>query len=117
MLVEVYRNLHKACWSIRDVKTRKVIEHAECFSLQNATFRVQKGGQTRARQSRVRNVHAWVRGKPHKGRPPKDTAACRITYNPFKDETFRVHIGTFVRDVREVSYVTFTEEGVCWAWI
>ena len=45
MKVEVYKNLHKNCWSIRDNKTGKVIQHVNDVHIKNATLVVRKAGE------------------------------------------------------------------------
>ena len=63
MKVEVYKNLRKQCYSIR--QKGKVIGYANVLAMSNVDFVVQKGGRTRVLQSGQKNVHAFLRGFIH----------------------------------------------------
>ena len=68
--VDVYRNLHRACYSIKDRSTNRVIPHdlwcdgthTAPVVVQNVTFKVLEGGRLRVVESGIKNVHAFVRG-------------------------------------------------------
>ena len=50
MKVEIYRNLHKNCWSVRDNKTGKVIDHVRNIHIKDATLVVRPAGRARVLQ-------------------------------------------------------------------
>ena len=85
MKVEVYRNLHKNCWSIRDTKTGRVIEHTDSVHIKNAKLVVRKSGREKVLREKRKNVHAFVRGT---------IESCsswhteQIAYNPYKYDSF-----------------------------
>jgi len=85
MKVEVYRNLHKNCWSIRDNKTGRVIRHSNNISLKDAELVVRKSGREKVLCEKRKNVHAFIRGTIesysyiHKQ---------QIVYNPYKYKSF-----------------------------
>ena len=61
--VEIYRNLHKKCYSIR--QKGKVIAYLGFTNeliLRDVKFAVQPAGRDRVRRERKKNVHAFVRG-------------------------------------------------------
>ena len=63
MIVEVYRNLHKKCFSVRH--KGKVIDYVkddEELHLTDVKFRVQPAGCARVRREKRKNVHAYVKG-------------------------------------------------------
>ena len=62
MLVDVYKNLHKKTWSIRDRKTGRVVAHQDNVHVLDAKFVVQPSGRERVLQEGRKNVHAFVRG-------------------------------------------------------
>ena len=62
MDVDIYRNLHRDTWSIRDRATGRVIGHADSVLVENATFIVQPAGRERVLREGRKNVHAFVRG-------------------------------------------------------
>lgn len=89
-LVEVYFNLHKHVFSIRDRKTKLVLAHANQVSLDNVTFHVSETGRQRTLQTKQKCVHAlligtFVDATPH---PTKIQAFQPAYYNPYQTETF-----------------------------
>ena len=58
--VQVYKNLHKGCWSVR--QAGKVVAHLDYICLENCNFHVGKAGRDRVRKDGVKNVHAYVTG-------------------------------------------------------
>ena len=56
---QVYRNLHKQCWSV--LYKGKVIAHPKRLTLSNVKWVVQPGGNARVRQEGRKNVHAFAR--------------------------------------------------------
>lgn len=58
--VQVYKNLHKGCWSVR--QSGKVVAHLDYICLENCNFHVGKSGRDRVRKDGVKNVHAYVTG-------------------------------------------------------
>ena len=62
-IVEIYRNLHKKCFSIR--KNGKVVDYLyddQELHLVDVKFRVQPSGRERVRREKKKNVHAYVKG-------------------------------------------------------
>lgn len=88
--VEVYRNLHKKCWSVRH--KGKVIAHVNKIVLKDCQLVVQPAGNARARREQRKNVHAFIRG--HVSSVEECNAATpnlgyvEVHYNPFKNTTF-----------------------------
>ena len=102
MEVDVYKNLHKDTWSIRNRKTGRVVGHSDIVHITNAKFVVQPAGRQRVLQELRKNVHAFVRGTLSicKG----ERAPCvdgrhyvwqefanpkKIVYNPYESDRFR----------------------------
>ena len=96
MRVEVYRNLHKNCWSIRDLSTGRVYQHAAQFVVRSshnkpASFVVQPGGRERVVKEGRKNVHAFVRGtygSPHFNGLDRERYSIKVSYNPYKAPHF-----------------------------
>jgi hypothetical protein len=86
--VEVYWNLHRKVWSIRDRRTRRVVCHAAGLTLDDVTFVVSAAGNARVRREGRKNVHAFARGRlaDLSGMPDDDSV--EVTYNPYKHTTF-----------------------------
>ena len=84
--VEVYFNLHKKCWSIR--QAGKPVVHSDFVEIKEPQFVVQQGGNARVRREKRKNVHAFVRGylTDRVGIFPKNQKL--VTYNPFKHTSF-----------------------------
>ena len=91
MRVEVYWNLHKNRWSIRSLENHnrgKIVGHIDRLILSDCQFVVQPGGQKRTRKTGQKNVHAFVRGHIDGYHLPLPINSQRVTYNPFRDNTF-----------------------------
>lgn len=91
--VFVYYNSHKQCWSIRSIKTGKVIQHAGGVVLANATFAVSEAGRKRVIKEKKKNVHAGVRGQLIQAYASLNGDAVgklrqRVSYNPYKYKFF-----------------------------
>ena len=86
--VYVYRNLHKACWSIKQDGLVKA--HADTVRLSDCEFRVGEKGRLRVIKEKKKNVHAGVVGFiPNDSFAGPSLQACdSITYNPYKYKTF-----------------------------
>ena len=84
--VEVYFNLHKKCWSIR--QSGASVIHADFVEIKEPQFVVQQGGNARVRLEKRKNVHAFVRGylTERVGIFPKNQKL--VTYNPYKHTSF-----------------------------
>lgn len=86
--VFVYFNLHKKCFSVKDVKTGLVVAHTDSISLYDCEFKVSEAGRQRVLREQRKNVHAGIVGhyipEGIEGEPLKGEA----TYNPYKYETF-----------------------------
>jgi len=107
MKVDIYRNLHKKCWSIRSREpSRKyglVVAHATRIGLEDAKFVVSQAGRNRVLKDKRKNVHAVVRGNliysnyrdftdrdmwfKYQARIENNTVYS-ITYQPYKKSTF-----------------------------
>jgi len=100
MLVEVYKNLHRGCLSIRHAPRGRVFDHRDEVVLQGATFFVGAGGRERVRREKQKNVHAFVRGTI--AREEGLVAIGVAYYNPYTCEGFewlghRIHHWPMVR--------------------
>ena len=88
--VEVYRNLHKGCFSVRALSGEnkgRVIDHVHSITLTDATFVVQPAGRDRVLREGRKNVHAFVRGiittEPFERGLP-------VRYDPYLNDAFVV---------------------------
>ena len=85
--VQVYYNLHKKVFSIKDKKTQRVIRHAKSILLRDAKFIVREGGRQRVLKEKRKNVHAFVEGYPVNLTISKDNCQ-KVWYNPYKTNSF-----------------------------
>ena len=114
--VFVYYNLHKHKWSVKDVKTGRVIAHKYEVQLYNATFKVSAAGRARVLKEKRKNVHAGIEGYLTKDALPRkmdgtilwgsQSERHKVTYNPYTYDTFvtvsdkePIHKAYFVRMV------------------
>lgn len=87
--VEVYWNLHRNVWSIRDRRTRRVVAHSASVELADVSFAVSAAGNARVREEGRKNVHAFGRGRLVSLRPTSPPAVrTTVTYNPYEHTTF-----------------------------
>ena len=87
MKVEVYKNLHKNCWSVRDNKTGKVIDYVVNIHLADAKLVVRPAGRKRVLREQRKNVHAFIKGDiTTVGGVPIDI--CEVVYNPYEHMSF-----------------------------
>ncbi|WP_374723110.1 hypothetical protein [Peribacillus tepidiphilus] len=87
--IQVYRNIRKGIFSIKDVKTRRVIAYGTDIKLSNIKMQVQKLGRERVRREKWKNIHAFVTGT-YEGVDQIDINEGwdLIYYNPYTTETF-----------------------------
>ena len=99
--IEVYRNLHKKCFSVRH--KGKVVMHLqdhEQLSLTNVKFVVQPAGRAKVLREKKKNVHAFVRGHFEGFLPSLNEELyfepyhrldfSTASYNPYQSDKFQV---------------------------
>ena len=88
--VQVYYNLHKHCYSIR--QSGRVIGHTDSIVLRDAKFNVAPAGRDKVRATGVKNVHATVSGYVDTDMHDYLMIDCNdhdyVAYNPFKYDSF-----------------------------
>ena len=92
MTVEVYRNLHKDCWSVRNPINGLVLFHTDAIHLSDAKFVVHQSGRSRVIQEKRKNVHAFIKGtidpEPNINGVTIYNQYDPITYNPYLYNSF-----------------------------
>ena len=88
MKVEVYRNLHKKCWSVRDTKTGRVIKHADEVHLEDVQFVVRPAGRAKVLSEKRKNVHAFAKGIISDCATEERYNPSSVIYNPYKYDSF-----------------------------
>lgn len=106
--VDVYRNLHDKTgnkkYSIR--QNGLVVGHTNLIYLNDVKFVVNQKGRERVIREKRKNVHAFLRGfitNKH------NRVSKRITYNPYKSNSFVNHFGQPVQQARSA---TMNPQGV-----
>lgn len=118
--VFVYRNLHQGCWSVRSVKTGRVVGHPQTVALTDAAFKVSQAGRERVLLQRRKNVHAGVQGtlaaidegSTARLERKAGTNPFQVTYNPYRYDRF-VRVSN-AEPVQRADYVFLKPNG-CWA--
>nr|USU31531.1 hypothetical protein NG677_19755 [Methylobacterium sp. OTU13CASTA1] len=105
-MTEIYRNLNKACWSVREGGI--VVAHVDAACMRQVSFHVSEAARQRAIRLRQRAVLAWARGTLFEA--PLQGSSERIRFNPFDGAHFEM--GDFI--VTEASLVHFLADGTCW---
>ena len=86
---DVYFNLHKKLFSLKNYKTKLVTGHSNEVKMQSVTFKVSEAGRLRVLKEQRKNVHAYVRGEVITSFANEiDSNWVEITYNPYKYSTF-----------------------------
>jgi len=83
--VEVYRNLHKHCYSVRQGGLVKA--HTDDIVLRECSFHVNKKGRDRVRKYKRKEVHAWVKGWVVVDYDEIEHPR-KVTYNPYHQDEF-----------------------------
>lgn len=104
--VFVYRNLHRKCWSVRDVRTRRVIAHLDTLTLSDCSFVVSEAGRQRVLRNRCKNVHAGVQGILVSVGPRASRGGRRVRYDPYTTASFVTLDGDPVHSAAWVSFET-----------
>ena len=88
MKVEVYRNLHRNCWSVRH--NGRVIDHVDSISLRDAKLVVQPAGRAKVLRENRKNVHAYIKGTVTLLSDDRfnNIPTHKVTYNPYKYSSF-----------------------------
>ena len=87
--VEVYRNLQKGCWSVRQGGIVKY--HTHYVFLRDASFKVSQAGRNRVLRDKKKNVHAVIRGtlaSPLSVPLAIESQYIEVAYNPYKHHAF-----------------------------
>jgi hypothetical protein len=119
--VTVYRNIHKKGKVFSVKQLGRVIGHATQLTLIDCTFHVNKNGQALVRQTRTKNVHAWIRGKVSPdgcfGSDGSVSLPAQISYNPYIDDAFMVkNLTEHPFKVSEAAGVVINQRGVSAAY-
>ena len=90
MIVQVYFNLHKKCFSQRNKRENRVMFYSHNLYLENAKFIVNESGRKKVLQTKVKNVHAYIEAELFLPQPVffKEPKGTRIRYNPYLFESF-----------------------------
>lgn len=92
MIADVYFNLHRKVWSVRNRSTGRVEHHWRCVAMLDVDFKVSAAGRARVLREGRKNVHAYARGYAVLGVElgPVDCSGwgVRVTYNPRKAPFF-----------------------------
>lgn len=90
MKVDIYRNLHKKVWSVRDCKTRRVVKHVNHAYVLSAELVVGEKSRQRVIREKSKNAHAFVRGLYSHRQEVLDLTnlgldtLIEISYNPYR---------------------------------
>ena len=109
MKVEVYKNLHKNCWSVRNNNTGRVIDYVDSIHIEDATLVVRPAGRARVLKEHKKNVHAFIKGTINNVLYIRVRGLRQITYDPYKYSSFIV--SDTKEPVHTATNVFFTSNG------
>lgn len=91
-IVQVYYNIPKHTFSIKDKKSGLVIGHSRRLALRNCKLRVSEAGRQRVIKTKTKNVHAYIEGEIEASTVHDIEGASfglvELTYNPYKYDSF-----------------------------
>ncbi|MCJ2084210.1 hypothetical protein [Methylobacterium sp. J-090] len=108
MAVEVYRNLSRAAFSIRE--GGRVVGHRQDLALRDVRFIVSAAGVIRVRSRRQREVVAYARGDLWES--PLLSGALRVRFDPYRSPDFTLPDGS---PISAAAFAHFLPDGSCWA--
>lgn len=108
MTTEIYRNLTRRCWSVRE--GGRVVAHVSAAALADVSLHASEPSRLRFLRTGHRTVHAWARGVLVDAARPAD--AVRLRYRPATAPGFRTPSGALVRKSR---LAVFESDGTAWA--
>jgi len=115
--VRVYWNLHKKCWSIQSYiqgKGWRVTAHKDQCVLTNVTFKVSEAGRQRVLATGRKNVHAFACAEYVTfWHGPVGEKALRISYNPYRQDGFRVAYPLSWLDECNLARIDYPARVVC----
>lgn len=92
LLVFVYFNVHKHCFSIKALEgpcKGKVVAHTTSLCLENCHFKVNEKRRQKVIEERVKNVHAGIVGKFTKWeKDVEEIGGEEVVYNPYLYKQF-----------------------------
>ena len=88
--VDVYWNINKGCFSVKDCKTNRVTMYTDAIEISDAQFIVRRAGRERVLREQQKNVHAFVRGyiTTNKAKRTPSVEIREAKYNPYKNDSF-----------------------------
>jgi hypothetical protein len=89
-LVQIYRHTGKTGWVFSVKQKNKVVAHATELILEECSFLVNQNGRERVLKNIKKFPHAFICGKVCASKLDKKLELCqtRITYNPYKYDSF-----------------------------
>jgi hypothetical protein len=105
----IYRNLHKGGFSVK--YRGKVIKVIHDAVVNDVEFRVSLAGRERALKTKTRNVHAYLvcDYMPIETYIDPSMYTTKVTYNPFKGDTFTFIAGIHNIMVKHAKVVYLTD--------
>lgn len=112
-VVNVYRNLHNRCWSIR---ADGCLYHADSLTIRDCTFKISQTSRRRVLQERCKRVHAFAVGTVCAPIVPDGTWV-RIGYDPYRhpERPATFFIKATDEDIMRAEVIVFRVDGSVWA--
>jgi hypothetical protein len=108
--IEVYRNLHKDCFSIRKngLVVGYIYDEDDKLNMKDVKFVVQPAGRAKVLRERRKNVHAFLRGIYTAPMESVDAWQYRASYNPYKMDSFFTTFGGSDTPIHSAKRVTLS---------
>lgn len=87
MKVLVFKDIKNKRWTIWDITKTVHLGYKDNLCLSDCLFFVDAKKSSKVKQTKKRFPHAWIIGRITKG--CKSSLKKEVTYNPFKDKSFK----------------------------
>ena len=111
--LDIYWNLHRGLWSVRDRRQERVILHQQSLVANDVSFIVQPAGRAKVIATGRKNVHAFVRASSIILTEEFEMSEknIRIRYNPHKWALF---VDDNFEPIYSADHVILTKDGKCY---
>ncbi len=116
MRMDIYRNIHKNLWSIRDPTTMEVIQDAERVLVNHPQYVIDERGRQQQINGKWKTIHAWLTGFTHVD-PPEylDLGEKHQLWYDFNRPNGFIWFGTDLRaDLGPGDSILMDESGAVW---
>lgn len=114
--IKIYRNLRKKGRWYSIMQNNKIVAHSTAICIRDAEFIIQKSGKNKAMKTKIRNVHAYIKGMYEINgmgtTAKKNDLPINIIYNPFDKNNFHYIHCNKIFEIKKCWFLIANDEGV-----